>query len=143
MMGPRRVDQAALFYEFSLERHVPRATHLLRSIDCFVDLSDVGATWPHSTARIGDPSRIRTGRGFPQKSAVFRYSKPPIPTRIPTSPRRWLRTVAVVVGSHVICRRHFTAREPPTKWSRRFFDPIPLPGGGELVTLPDTGHCAG
>src|SRR5271167_1459642 len=40
MMGPQQVDQAALFYEFSLERHVP-ATHLLRSIDRFVDLSDV------------------------------------------------------------------------------------------------------
>ena len=40
MMGPRQVEQAALFYEFSLERHVP-ATHLLRSIDRFVDLSDV------------------------------------------------------------------------------------------------------
>ena len=40
MMGPRQVDQAALFYEFSLERHVP-AAHLMRSIDCFVDLSDV------------------------------------------------------------------------------------------------------
>jgi hypothetical protein len=31
-MGPRQVDQAALFYEFSLERHVP-AIDLLRSID--------------------------------------------------------------------------------------------------------------
>jgi transposase len=40
MMGPRQVDQAALFYEFSLERLVP-AAHLLTSIDCFVDLSDV------------------------------------------------------------------------------------------------------
>jgi transposase len=40
MMGPRQVDQAALFYEFSLERHVP-ATHLLMAIDRFVDLSDV------------------------------------------------------------------------------------------------------
>src|SRR4051794_34193627 len=40
MMGPRQVEQAALFYEFSLERHVP-ATHLLRSIDRFVDLSDI------------------------------------------------------------------------------------------------------
>jgi transposase len=38
MMGPRQVDQAAL--EFSLERHVP-ATHMLRSIDRFVDLSEV------------------------------------------------------------------------------------------------------
>ena len=32
MMGERRVDRAALFYESSLERHVPRA-NLLRSID--------------------------------------------------------------------------------------------------------------
>jgi hypothetical protein len=33
-MGPRLVDEAALFYKFSLERHVP-ATHVLRSIDRF------------------------------------------------------------------------------------------------------------
>ena len=32
MMGERRVDQSALFYEFSLERHVP-ADHMLRAID--------------------------------------------------------------------------------------------------------------
>ena len=32
MMGERQVDQAALFYEFSLERHVP-SDHRLRSID--------------------------------------------------------------------------------------------------------------
>jgi hypothetical protein len=32
MMGDRTVAQEALFYEFSLERHVP-ADHLLRSID--------------------------------------------------------------------------------------------------------------
>ena len=39
MMGERRVDQSSLFYEFSLERHVP-ADHLLRAIDLFVDLAD-------------------------------------------------------------------------------------------------------
>ena len=38
MMGERTVAQEALFYSFSLERHVP-ADHLLRSIDRFVDLS--------------------------------------------------------------------------------------------------------
>jgi hypothetical protein len=27
MMGERQVDQAALFYEFSLERHVPLDLH--------------------------------------------------------------------------------------------------------------------
>src|ERR687889_610387 len=37
MMGARQVDQAALLYEFSLDRHVP-ADHLLRSIDRFVEL---------------------------------------------------------------------------------------------------------
>ena len=37
MMGHQRVEQAALFYEFSLEQHVP-ADHMLRSIDRFVDL---------------------------------------------------------------------------------------------------------
>src|SRR6201991_475295 len=38
MMGERTMAQEALFYEFSLERHVP-ADHLLRAIDRFVDLS--------------------------------------------------------------------------------------------------------
>ena len=40
MMGERQVDQSALFYEFSLERHVP-ADHMLRAIDRFVDLGEV------------------------------------------------------------------------------------------------------
>ena len=40
MMGERKVDQGALFYEFSLEKQVP-ADHMLRSIDRFVDLGDV------------------------------------------------------------------------------------------------------
>lgn len=35
MMGHRQVEQTSLFYEFSLERHVP-SDHLLRSIDGFV-----------------------------------------------------------------------------------------------------------
>jgi hypothetical protein len=37
-MGERRVAQEALFYEFSLERHVP-ADHWVRAIDRFVDLA--------------------------------------------------------------------------------------------------------
>jgi hypothetical protein len=37
MMGSRQDCQAALFYEFSLEDHVP-LDHLFRSIDRFVDL---------------------------------------------------------------------------------------------------------
>ena len=38
MLGPKQEAQSALFYEFSIEDHVPH-DHLLRSIDRFVDLS--------------------------------------------------------------------------------------------------------
>ena len=40
MMGSRQEAQGALFYEFSIEDHVP-GDHLLRSIDRFVDLGDI------------------------------------------------------------------------------------------------------
>jgi len=40
MMGLLQEAQAALFYEFCLEDHVPQ-DHFLRSIDGFIDLSDV------------------------------------------------------------------------------------------------------
>lgn len=40
MMGEQTVMEEALFYEFSLERHVP-AGQLVRAIDRFVDLSSV------------------------------------------------------------------------------------------------------
>jgi len=55
MMGDRQVDQAALFYEFSLERHVP-ADHLLRAIDRFVDLEGVRAHVAPFYSSIGRPS---------------------------------------------------------------------------------------
>ena len=45
MMGERRVEQGCLFYEFSLERHVP-ADHILRAIDRFVDLADLRVRLP-------------------------------------------------------------------------------------------------
>lgn len=40
MMGSRQVAQGALFYEFSIEDHVP-PDHLLRAIDRFVDLGEM------------------------------------------------------------------------------------------------------
>ena len=40
MMGPRQVAQGSLFYEFSIEDHVP-ADHLLRKIDQYLDLSKI------------------------------------------------------------------------------------------------------
>ena len=55
MMGDRQIDQAALFYEFSLEGHVP-ADHMLRSIDRFVDLEGVRAHVAPFYSPIGRPS---------------------------------------------------------------------------------------
>ena len=55
MMGDRRVDQGALFYEFCLERHVPQ-DHLLRAIDRVVDLESVRAHLKDHYSPIGRPS---------------------------------------------------------------------------------------
>jgi len=55
MMGHRQVEQAALFYEFSLERHVP-TDHLLRSIDRFVELGDLRRELAPYYSSIGRPS---------------------------------------------------------------------------------------
>lgn len=55
MMGHRQVEQVALFYEFSLERHVP-ADHLLRSIDRFVELGELRRELAPFYSAIGRPS---------------------------------------------------------------------------------------
>jgi transposase len=55
MMGHRQVDQAALFYEFSLEGHVPD-DHLLRSIDRFVELGELRRELAAFYSTIGRPS---------------------------------------------------------------------------------------
>ena len=55
MMGERRIGQEALFYEFSLERHVPER-HLLRSIDRFVDLDGVRCELGPFYSEMGRPS---------------------------------------------------------------------------------------
>src|SRR5436190_21154049 len=55
MMGERRVRQDALFYEFSLERHVPER-HLLRSIDRFVELDGLRRELAPFYSAIGRPS---------------------------------------------------------------------------------------
>ena len=55
MMGARQVDQVALFYEFSLDRHVP-ADHLLRSIDRFVELDALRRELASFYSAIGRPS---------------------------------------------------------------------------------------
>src|ERR1700691_486416 len=55
MMGCRQVEQAALFYEFSFERHVP-ADHLLRSIDRFVELGELRRGLAAFYGTMGRPS---------------------------------------------------------------------------------------
>jgi transposase len=55
MMGHRQVEQAALFYEFSLEQHVP-ADHLLRSIDRFVELGELRRELAAFYSNLGRPS---------------------------------------------------------------------------------------
>jgi len=54
-MGHRQVEQAALFYEFSLERHVP-TDHLLRSIDRFVELGELRRELAAFYSNLGRPS---------------------------------------------------------------------------------------
>ena len=55
MMGPRQEAQAALFYEFDLDRHVP-GDHILRQIDRFVDLSDIRSVLAPYYSATGRPS---------------------------------------------------------------------------------------
>ncbi len=55
MMGPRQEAQAALFYEFSLEDHVPH-DHLLRSIDQHLDLSSIRGHLADFYSHTGRPS---------------------------------------------------------------------------------------
>src|SRR6201991_503381 len=55
MMGHRQVEQAALFYEFSLEEHIP-ADHLLRSIDRFVELGELRRELAPFYSTLGRPS---------------------------------------------------------------------------------------
>lgn len=55
MMGSRQEAQSALFYEFSLEDHVPR-DHLLRSIDRFVDLDGIRSHLADFYSHTGRPS---------------------------------------------------------------------------------------
>ena len=55
MMGHRQVEQAALFYEFSLEAYIP-ADHLLRSIDRFVELGELRRELSSFYSTMGRPS---------------------------------------------------------------------------------------
>ncbi|SDZ02682.1 Transposase [Jannaschia faecimaris] len=55
MLGSRQEAQGALFYEFSIEDHVPQ-DHLLRSIDRFVELSSIRQHLAPFYSNTGRPS---------------------------------------------------------------------------------------
>src|ERR1700677_2573136 len=55
MMGSRQIEQGVLFYNFSLDAHVP-ADHLLRSIDPFVELSELRRELAPFYSSVGRPS---------------------------------------------------------------------------------------
>ena len=55
MMEERKVRQDALFYEFSLERHLPEK-HLLRAIDRFVELDGLRRELEPFYSAMGRPS---------------------------------------------------------------------------------------
>ncbi len=55
MMGERAIRQEALFFGFNLDEHVP-ADHLLRSIDRFVEPSDIRRQLAPYYSAIGRPS---------------------------------------------------------------------------------------
>jgi hypothetical protein len=86
MMGYRQVEQAALFYELSLDKHIP-ADHLLRWIDRFVEFGDVRreltpfyrARWVLISAQPSSPqipslSRIACKRLRTRRQACLRNS---------------------------------------------------------------------
>lgn len=55
MLGPKQEAQGALFYEFSIDDHVPQ-DHLLRSVDQFVDLSGIRQHLAPFYSNTGRPS---------------------------------------------------------------------------------------
>src|SRR5436309_3526843 len=111
MMGTRQVEQDALFYEFSIESHVP-ADHLVRSIDRFVELgelrrqlapfySETGrhrsislssmmphSALPHRSCRSSSPRQILPPAGAPRMEAS--PSSPTLPTTLSISITRSL-----------------------------------------------------
>jgi hypothetical protein len=77
MMGVRTMAQEALFYEFSVERHVP-ADQLLRKIDRFVDLSDLREELRPFYSETGRPS---IDPELMIRMLIIRYTAPRVPWR--------------------------------------------------------------
>ncbi len=120
MMGERQVAQEALFYAFSLERHVP-ADHWVRAIDRFVDLSDIRAHLRPFYSEMGRPSidpelmiRLRTsiiqqqtGRPVPfELTDTTREALTEWLRRRPSAEADWLFPSRSRKGDHVTTRQY-------------------------------------
>lgn len=55
MLGPKQEAQSALFYEFSIEDHIP-SDHVLRAIDGVIDLSGIRTHLTEFYSNTGRPS---------------------------------------------------------------------------------------
>ncbi|AJE46672.1 transposase IS4 family protein [Celeribacter indicus] len=87
-MGPRQKAQPALFYEFSLEDHIPQ-DHLLRSIERFVDRSSIRAHLVDFYSHTGRPS---VAPELMIRMLLVGYCFGRRPARPgPRASRRWLR----------------------------------------------------
>ncbi len=69
MMGPRQEAQPGLFYECSLEGHVP-PDHLLRSIDRFVGLSGIRTCLADFYSHAGRPGLSIQGGMLPERGCT-------------------------------------------------------------------------
>jgi hypothetical protein len=123
MMGERRVMQEALFYGFSLERHVPDS-HLLRKIDRFVDLSGLRSHLAPYYIDVGRPSidpeqmtrMLIVGYCFGIRSE---RRKPQGPSPSPSSLEPFSKRHCRPQGHRWRPTRHCRPQSPPTSAKRR------------------------
>ena len=117
MMGERRVMQEALFYGFSLERHVPD-NHMLRKIDRFVDLSDLRAHLGPLLQRCGTAlHRSRVDDPHADRGLLLRHSLGAAAVR--RDPPQSGLSLVLSIGARRRCPGSFDVfQEPPWPVSR-------------------------
>jgi hypothetical protein len=102
MMGERKVQHEVLFYEFSLERHLPEK-HLLRAIDRLVELDGLRRKLEPFYSAIDQPSMPRTGI-MKDNSMRYRAGKPDCQA-CPLKPRCCPRALARKILRSIYGRR--------------------------------------
>ncbi len=131
MMGERQTDHPALFYEFSLERHVP-GDHLLRSIDRFVDLGDIREQLRPFYSDTGRPSvdpGLVGGQGFAVDASMIKAdanrqnSTPGDRWEPPDDPGHAVREYLAVLdeaafgGATQVVPKFIATADPASRWT--------------------------